>query len=145
MTRESCQLYLKEPEANASHLAECAVCRELAETLASRIEAPAVQIAAMPLAPWEGASHRSWPLVAMGVIAVAVIAALLFAAAGTSPLQVLRGNVPSTDVVASLLRLAGGAVRNAPVAWQVGIAILFIVINAIFFALLRRAPRGLDA
>lgn len=145
MNRESCQLYLEDPEANAGHLAECAECRALAESFESQI--PALQSAdlrELPLASWEGASHRSWPLVLAGAIAVAVIAGLLFAATGTTPLQLLRGKVPSGDVVASMLRLAGGAVQNAPMGWQIGIVVSFLLVNAIFIALLRRAPRGID-
>jgi hypothetical protein len=146
MNPESCQRYLEDPEANASHLAECADCRALDEALrASSVLGPPSAVASeLPLAGWEGAAYRPWPLVAAGVIAVAVIAGLLFAATGTSPLQILRGKIPSTDVVASMFRLAGGAVQSAPVAWQVAIAISFVIVNGILFALLRRAPRGLD-
>ena len=146
MNRESCELYLQDPEANAAHLADCEDCRALADSLMPPI--PAAQISMMPdlpLAGWEGATHRSWPLVVSGLIAVAVLASLLFAATGTSPFELLRGNVPSKDVVASLLHVAdGGAIQNAPVKLQVLIVISFLVVNAIFVALLRRAPRGLD-
>jgi hypothetical protein len=146
MNRESCQRYLEDPEANASHLAECADCRTLAETLqASGLRPRASDRRDLPLASWEGASHRAWPLVAAGAIVVAVIATILFAAIGTSPFELLRGNVPSKDVVASILRLAdGGAIQNAPVKLQVLIGISFVIVNAILIALLRRAPRGID-
>ena len=144
MNPESCQRYLEDPEANAAHLAECEDCRALADSLEPPIPGGGHAMADLPLATWEGASHRSWPLVIAGAIAVAVIAGLLFAATGTTPTQLLRGNVPSGDVVASILRLAGGAVQNAPVRWQIGIAVSFLVVNAIFIALLRRAPRGID-
>lgn len=141
-----CQKYLEDPEANAAHLASCADCSTLNASLepSGALARASVPIDALPLAAWEGASYRSWPLVAAGAIAVAVIAALLFAATGTSPLEIVRGNVPSSQVIASMVRLAGGAVQNAPVAWQVGIAICFVIVNAIFIALLRRAPRGID-
>ncbi|HEX9160661.1 MAG TPA: hypothetical protein VF980_03060 [Thermoanaerobaculia bacterium] len=147
MNPEDCQRYLEDPEANAAHLAGCAECRALAETLDEHVETSSVlgsrsSVDELPLAAWEGASQRSWPLVAAGAIAVAVIAALLFAATGTSPLEILRGNVPPADVIASLLRLR--FVQNAPLSWQIFIAAAFIVVNGIFFALLRRAPRGLD-
>ncbi len=147
MNRESCQRYLEDPDANASHLAECAECRALADALHSSSglgPRASVDVGGLPVAPWEGAAYRSWPLVAAGAIAVAVIAVLLFAATGASPFEIIRGNVPSGDVIASLFRLASGAVQNAPVTWQVGIAVCFVVVNGIFIALLRRAPRGLD-
>jgi hypothetical protein len=145
MNSDSCQKYLEDPEANASHLAECADCRALADGLQASGLGPRASVTPeLPLAAWEGASYRSWPLIAAGVIAVAVIAGLLFAATGTSPLELLRGKVPSTDVIASMVRLAAGAVQQAPIAWQVGIAICFLIVNGIFIALLRRAPRGLD-
>ena len=144
-----CEKYLEDPDANAAHLATCAECRAVDEALrassALGLEPRAsVETNVLPLAPWEGAAYRSWPLVAAGAVAVAVIAALLFAATGTSPLDIIRGNVPSSHVIASMFRLAGGAVQNAPVSWQVGLAISFLVVNGIFIALLRRAPRGLD-
>ncbi|MGZ5492899.1 MAG: hypothetical protein ACXW3E_05195 [Thermoanaerobaculia bacterium] len=146
MNREFCKQYLEDPEANASHLAECAACRAFAESLQGSGLGPraSVDVEALPLAAWEGASHRAWPLVAAGAIAVAAIAALLFMATGTSPMQILRGKVPSTDVVASFVRLFSGAVQNAPVAFQIVVAVLFVIVNAIFIALLRRAPRGID-
>ena len=83
MNRESCQRYLEDPEANASHLAECAECRALADGLVEdSIPPPSGQAGrlsstSLPLAPWEGAAHRSWPLVAAGALAVAVIAGLI--------------------------------------------------------------------
>jgi hypothetical protein len=142
MNRESCQRYLEDPDANASHLAECAECRALADSLQSSFLGPRSSVTELPVAPWEGASHRSWPLVAAGAIAVAVIAALLFAATGTSPLEILRGKLPSGDVFASLLRLR--FVQNAPISWQIFIVTAFVIVNGIFIALLRRSPRGLD-
>ena len=145
MNPESCQRYLEDPDANASHLAECAQCRALADGLqASGLGPRASDVRDLPLAPWEGAAHRSWPLVAAGAVAVAVIAGLLFAATGTSPLEILRGKVPSADVIASMVRLAGGAVHNAPVSLQILIFAAFFIINGIFLVLLRRSPRGLD-
>ncbi len=147
MNRESCQRYLADPDANASHLAECAECRALEEAL-SEAAGPAprtsVEVPDLPVAEWEGASYRAWPLVVAGTIAVAAITLILFAATGASPLEILRGNVPSGDVIASMFHLASGAVQNAPVRWQVAIAVSFVVVNGIFIALLRRAPRGLD-
>jgi hypothetical protein len=144
MNRESCQKYLADPEANAAHLEECARCRALAEALhASALGPQAADVRELPLAPWEGAAHRSWPLVAMGAIVVALIAAFLFVATGTSPFR-LFANLPSTDVIVSTLRHVGSAAQNAPASWQLIVGVLFVIVNAIFIALLRRAPRGID-
>jgi hypothetical protein len=144
MNRESCQRYLEDPEANASHLAECAECRALAESLELKVEDRRPRLSAeLPLAPWEGAGHRSWSLVIAGAVVVALIAAFFFMATGSSPLRVLA-NLPSADVLISALRHIGSAAQNAPASWQVIVGVLFVVVNAIFVALLRRAPRGID-
>jgi hypothetical protein len=68
--------------------------------------------------------------------------------AGESPVgglvNVVRSNLPPADLLASMLHLAGGAVQHAPAAWQIGIAIAFVIVNAILFVLLRRSPKGID-
>ncbi|GAC1438979.1 MAG: hypothetical protein NVSMB68_10650 [Thermoanaerobaculia bacterium] len=145
MNRERCQRYLEDPEANAAHLLECAGCRAIAEGLqTSDFPSATADVHDLPFAPWEGAAHRSWPLVLAGAVAVVLAVWVLFAATGTSPLTILHGRLPSAEVIASMGRLAGGAVRNAPVRWQVAIGVLFVVVNGILIALLRREPRGLD-
>lgn len=144
MTTDRCQQYLENPEAHPEHLAECAKCRALSEQMNARVDSQPVIVASLPLAPWEGAAHRSWPLVAGGVLTVVAITAAIFAAAGPAAVQAIRASLPSLGVVMSIFRLAGGAVQNAPAAWQIGIGISFVIVNAIFFALLRRAPKGLD-
>ncbi len=147
MNRESCQMYLEDPEANASHLDGCAECRALAETLDSRVNGSSAlgprSADALPLAPWEGAGHRAWPLVAAGAIVVGLIAAFSFMVTGTSPLR-LFANLPSADMIMSTLRHVGSAAQNAPGSWQLIVGVLFLIVNAIFIALLRRAPRGID-
>jgi hypothetical protein len=143
MSREDCQKYLENPEANAAHLAGCASCRAVAEELSRMPERARIEVGTLPLAPWEGAGHRSWPLVVGGVLALAAVALAFFAASGTSPLSVME-DVPSVDVLMSMFRLAGGAAQNAPLAWQVGIGISFLLVNALLIALLRRAPKGID-
>ena len=78
MTDERCQQYLEDPEANAAHLSECDACGLLAVTLAESVPADLsseVDADKLPLAPWEGASHRPWPLVlslAIGVVVVTI-------------------------------------------------------------------------
>ena len=138
MNPDSCQRYLEDPEANAAHLAQCEKCRALVETLDERLEASGLgpRASELPLASWEGASYRSWPLVIGGALLVGVLAAVLLAVAGTSPLSVI-GTVPSPSVIMSTLQHVGA---SAPVL----VCVLFVLVNAIFIALLRRAPRGID-
>ncbi|HSP13858.1 MAG TPA: hypothetical protein VLV78_03790 [Thermoanaerobaculia bacterium] len=140
MNSESCQPYLQDPEANAAHLAGCEKCRALAETLSARVdEASGLRPRAsveLPLASWEGASYRSWRLVVAGAVLVGALAVVLFVVTGTSPLTV-AANLPSAGVIVSTLRHVGAAAPGL-------VAILFILVNAIFIALLRRAPRGID-
>lgn len=147
----TCDDYLQDPEAYAAHLQSCAECRAIAEELSAAVDLPVVRplpVDALPLAPWEGASHRTWPLVAAGVIAILILAIVLFVAAGISPLKgiarAVTSTVPSVDLMVNLSELAGGALHKAPVAWHITIAVSFVAINTILFFLLRRAPKGLD-
>jgi len=140
---DRCQQYLEDPEGHAAHLAECADCRRMEEALAQNLDAR-VRVDSLPLAPWEGASYRSWPLVLGAVLTAIAMAAAFFAAAGTSPLKVAGMSMPSTDLLMSMVRLTSGAIQNAPTSWQIGIGISFVVVNALFIVLLRRAPKGID-
>lgn len=145
MTPESCQRYLEDPEAHGAHPAECAACRAMFEELDAKLDGGSLRIETLPLAPWEEAGYRSWPLVAGGALAVLAIITAIFVVAGVSPSAVLsdaaRSAVPSLDVVMSMLQLARGVVQNAPIA----VLGLFLAVNAILIALLRRAPKGVDA
>ena len=147
-----CQKYLEDPEAHAAHLAGCESCRAMFEQLDAPLGAqgiPPVRIDSLPLAPWEGATHKSWPLVVGAILGVLAIAAGLFAMAGLSPVTALtdsiRANIPSAEILGSIMRLAPGAIQNAPAGLQIAIVISFVVINAVLFLLLRRAPKGIDA
>jgi hypothetical protein len=104
MKSESCQRYLEDPEANPSHPETCAECAFFAEIGADVSPRP-VAIEALPLAPWEGARHRAWPLVLGIALALLVIAAAVFAAAGTTPAQVMRRIFPNLDLIVSTVRL----------------------------------------
>lgn len=138
---DRCQQYLEDPEGHAAHLAECADCRRIAAGLEQNLEAR-VRLDELPLAPWEGASHRSWPLVVGVALTVVAIAAALFAAAGTSPLAVAAMD---SDLLTSILRpLMSGAILNAPTSLQIKIVIAFVIVNVLFIVLLRRAPKGID-
>ena len=133
-----CQKYLEDPEANAAHLDECESCRTLADTLAadtSSVLDPRSSVE-LPLAAWEGASYRAWLLVVGALVVVGLIALLLFVVTGTSPAS-LAANVPSVGVIVTTLQHFGAAAPGV-------IAVLFVLVNALFIALLRRAPRGID-
>ena len=136
----TCEEYLQDPEANAAHLELCAECRAFEEELAVPVEIQhrPLTVDALPLASWEGASHRTWPLVGAGVVAALTLAVVLSAYAGISPMTVVTSSMPSVEALLTFLQLTGRAI-GGPV-----VAVLFIVINTILFLLLRRAPKGVD-
>jgi ABC-type Na+ efflux pump permease subunit len=144
MKTDACERYLNDPEANASHLAECAECAALFGSVATK----PISVQALPLAPWEGAAHRSWPLVIGGALAVLCIAAAMFTIAGVAPLNgivhALASTIPSFTTLQLLLRYVGDGVQHAPAPLQIGVAISFLVVNTLLVVLLRRAPRGID-
>ena len=148
MKTESCERYLEEPEANASHLDTCEECRALFAPPDIAAQPVVVPVDSMPIAPWEGASHRSWPLAIAAGAAVLFSAIVLFMIAGVAPVAgVLRAfiaAVPSADLILSASRLVGTGLQHAPLSWQVAIGIGFVAVNTVFFLLLRRAPRGID-
>lgn len=137
---EACQRYAQDPEANAAHLAECAKCREIYAALDAPIESQPVRVEALPLAGWEGAGYRAWPLVIGGVLALAAIALGLCAAARISPLAALEAGARFDW--RGLLQMATQAVR--PLG-PIGFSVLFLAVNTVLILLLRRAPRGIDA
>ena len=145
----TCDDYFEYPERNASHLEECASCRVLADP-SGGIHAASIRVDldALPLASWEGASHRTWPLVATGISALFILAVALFVAAGTPPIrgiaQAIASGATSFESATKFFNLVGTGLQGAPAVVHVTIAVLFLVINAILFLLLRRAPRGVD-
>ena len=147
MKTEACERYINDPEANASHLAECAECAALFGSNDIRFE-HVVETDVLPLAPWEGASDKSWPLVIGGALAVLSIAAAMFTIAGVAPLngivQALASTIPSFTTLQLLLRYVGDGVQHAPAPLQIGVAISFLVVNTLLVVLLRRSPRGID-
>ena len=136
----TCDEYLQDPEANAAHLETCAECRALEEDLGNLIEVQhrPLNVDALPMAAWEGASHRTWPLVGAGVVSALTLTIVLSAYAGISPVKVMKSSMPSLDALLTFLQLTGRAI-GGPV-----VAVLFVVINTILFLLLRRAPKGVD-
>ncbi len=148
MTDERCQRYLEDPEANAAHPGECEACRMLASTLndTTSVDLPAeVDVNALPLAAWEGAGHRPWPLVLSLASGILVLALMLCFAAGTSIARAVSSSAGSFDMIRDLIRMTGDAAPHAPAAWQIGVGILFFVVNGLLVLLLRRPPRGIDA
>lgn len=147
MTQDACQQYLEDPEANAAHLQTCAECRAVNAGLALKTEAEtaSIDIDALPLAPWEGSSHRPWPLVLGGAAVVIAIALALLDAAGMSPLHVAEGSLASMDAIRSLLSRAATSLRSASLGAQIAFGVAFLIVNALLIVLLRRAPRGMDA
>jgi len=142
---EACRRAIEDPETNAAHLQQCASCRALFEELNTPISDARVQVRELPLAPWEGATYRSWPLVIAGAAAVLLAALALCAAVGLSPLRAISMGIGSTAIARSSLLTAADAVRNASTIWQIAFGALFLLVNTALVLLLRRAPRGIDA
>ncbi len=149
----TCEDYFEDPELNAAHLQRCAECRALEEAIhgdeaALAIEPRAIAVDTLPLAAWEGASHRTWPLVAAGAVSVLILAVVLFLAAGTPPLrgiaQAVASSVTSFEAASKFFSHFGSGIHSAPTRVHVIIGVLFVVINTLLFLLLRRAPRGMD-
>jgi hypothetical protein len=144
----TCEAYFEDPEKNAAHLETCAVCRALEEDSELAIQHRPLSVDALPLATWEGASHRTWPLVAVGLVSALVLAVALFLAAGTPPLRgiarAMASGVTSFEAVTKFVQLFGNGLHSAPMLVHVTIAVLFVFINTLLYLLLRRAPRGID-
>jgi hypothetical protein len=146
----TCEDYLEDPEKHAAHLESCAACRSLVEELDEEVEVRSrpLDLEALPMASWEGASYRTWPLVAAGVSAVLTLAIVLFLAAGTSPLRGIAGavtsGVTSFETLSNFFRLFGRGLHSAPAGVHITVGVLFLVINAVLFFLLRRSPKGID-
>lgn len=136
----TCDEYLQDPDSNAAHLASCAECRALEEDLAMPVEIRhrPLNVEALPMASWEGASHRTWPLVGAGLVSALTLAIVLSAYAGISPVTVATSQMPSLEALLTFLQLTGRAIGGPLVA------VLFVAINTILFLLLRRAPKGVD-
>lgn len=147
MTDDRCSEYLEDPEAHPAHVETCADCRALQIGLNAPavVRESAIDVDQLPLAPWEGASHRPWPLIAGAVLAVLAIALGVCMWAGLSPLLLAESPLHSVKVARATIDGAAGAIRDASRAWQIAFAILFLAVNGALVLLLRRAPRGVDA
>ena len=145
----TCEDYLEDPEKNAAHLETCTLCSALEENVGTLdIEPRPLRLDTLPMATWEGASHRTWPLVAIGAVSVLVLTIALFLAAGTPPLRGIAhaamSGVTSFEAFTKFVQLLGPGLHSAPTLVHVTIAVLFVFINTLLFVLLRRAPRGID-
>ena len=132
----TCEDYLEDPEANAEHLASCSICQALEAEI--EVQHRPMSIDALPLASWEGAKHRTWPLVGAALFAMLTLAIVLSAAAEVSPLAAVTSSMPSLQALLTFFQLTGRAM-GAPL-----VALLFVVTNTVLFLLLRRAPKGVD-
>jgi hypothetical protein len=147
MTEDACQRYLEDPEANAAHLQTCAECRAVSSALSAEasVEPAAINLNTLPLAPWEGSSHRPWPLV-LGIGAVLVIIALaLCDAAGMSPVHVAESSLASMETMRGQMNSATMWLRGASFGLQIAFGAAVLLVNALLIVLLRRSPRGIDA
>jgi len=144
----TCEDYFEDPQKNAAHLADCALCRALEDDSDLPIQHRPLNVDALPLAAWEGASHRTWPLVAAGIVSVLVLTIALFLAAGVPPLRgiarAVTSSVTSFEAATRFFQLFGTGLHSAPTLVHVTIAVLFLFINTLLFLLLRRAPKGID-
>lgn len=160
MTETRCEAFLEDPERYASHPDECQECRTLMQDLATldrelaadRLEPVSADsprtVESLPLAAWEGARFRSWPVAAATAVAILAIAAALFATLGISPLtgvfRSIEGQVTHSLGYVEATRHVAALMANAPAGFHVAVGVAFIAVNAAFFYLLRRAPRGID-
>ena len=104
-----------------------------------------MSVGTLPLAPWEGASYRAWPLVSGGVALLLVMVISLFYWLGIKPLDVVQSSLILMVDVYGQIPAYADALREASILWQVGFGVLFLVVNTALVLLLRRAPRGIDA
>ena len=132
MTNDAHADFLADPEAHASHLETCAQCR----AYVGRVE-DSVELQVLPVAPWEGAAHRSWGFVSAVASGIAIIALALCHFAGISPIHAVAEDA-SFGQWRVLLTL-GRFMKP----WQV--ITLFLIVNGLLVVLLRRQPRGIDA
>ena len=160
MTSLGCRRWLDDPDAMEAHARECPSCAaRLAELnaldadLASTRLDPSGPIGTavatrLPVAPWEGAAHRPWWLVAGITAAVALLAGVGFLLVGLSPVgsiaELGRALVGRLDAGLSLARSMSLILRSAPVGMHVLLALAFLAINALLVVMLRRGPRGYD-
>ena len=159
MIDPGCRQFRENPEAHSAHPEQCDLCaaildeateldRRIAEAGSPDLKALELDSRSLPLAPWEGASERAWPLAVLGALALVFMAVILFLLSGVSPTDgfraVLMSQLPRLELF-EFAAVAGEGLRAAPMRVHVLIFGAFVVVNILFIRLLRRAPRGVDA
>lgn len=142
--KDDCRRYVEDPELCASHLDECVECG----ALFGRIDLPArasASVDALPLAPWEGAAYRAWPLATGAALILVALALVLSSIAGTTPLAAVDAAIASLQSARSIVAGFGERLSNAPAGWQAAFVVTWIAVNVLLVRLLRRPPRGVDA
>lgn len=161
MTDSSCRQFRGDPEAFSTHPESCVACAGLLEeitqfdrefaayaTLHGVPPLEPLDSRNLPVASWEGASERAWPLAVLGALALVFLAVILFLLSGISPTEGFRAALMSQLPRFELFEVAsvvGEGLRGAPLGVHVLILVGFTVVNVIFVWLLCRAPRGIDA
>lgn len=154
---DDCRNFLEDPESMRDHAASCNECGPLLqdldaidETFAGIHRDPGTSLAdrfaALPLAPWEGAAHRSWWIVIAGAIALLCLGAAAFTLGGVSPVEgfsdAVRGSMAGQVGWIRFFRSAPQMLRQAPVQFHIFLFIAFVSVNFLFYLLLRREPKG---
>jgi hypothetical protein len=155
-----CEAYRRQPEEHASHLEQCEECQQLVEASEEAVgrignlqvvppPAFAQSVATrLPVAPWEGASHRSWGLTLAAFGLVVLLATTAFLAAGISPLHGLHAAIrdallPGLNPI-QIIQSFAAIISTAPGSFHLTVGILFVLVNVLLVFLLRRPPRGYD-
>lgn len=156
--RDTCQKKIDDPDEMARHIEECETCArretafvEIEQSLSSGDGDASLSrgiLDKLPVAPWEGARHRSWVMVA--IVGISIVALLVIAAtiAGVSPAAAVSagmGTIPGIDIISTFARTLGEITGSGDTRFHTGVVIGFIVINSLLLLLLRRRPRGIDA
>jgi len=101
----------------------------------------------LPLAPWEGARQRSWGLVLMVAVVVALMGLGGFVLLGIPPVQgfvaAITGSLPDRGLLKAV-ESAPHFLANAPLRVHLMIFAAFVLVNVLFVTLLRRRTRGYD-
>lgn len=146
MMDSACRQYFEDPDTHGTHLDHCAACAALFRPPAPAPPSPpALALDTLPLAPWEEAAYRPWPLAAGIVLAILTAAFALSSLAGLNPIELLRSAGATTSELRLFIASSAKSLGNAPMLAQIGFAALFIVVNAALVLMLRRPPRGVDA
>lgn len=101
----------------------------------------------LPVAPWEGASHRAWLAPVVVGVTLMALAALVASATGANPFDMIaaifRGAASSASEIPDVASSLGTLVSTAPLELRAAVVAAFILINGLFALMLRRRPRGI--